>query len=71
MNDVSSFHQEIGLILENLIEACHRISHLDSMWHKIHSTISSHRSKELKIQNNVSLIQLPPCSPELNPADQV
>lgn len=30
---------------------------------------SSHKSKELKIPNNVSLILLPPYSPELNPAE--
>lgn len=32
---------------------------------------SSHKSKELKIPNNVSLILLPPYSPELNPAEQI
>ncbi len=32
---------------------------------------SSHRSKELKIPENVSLIRLPPYSPELNPAEQI
>jgi transposase len=32
---------------------------------------SSHRSKELKIPDNVSLIPLPPYSPELNPAEQI
>jgi len=32
---------------------------------------SSHRSKELKIPENVSLIKLPPYSPELNPAEQI
>jgi len=32
---------------------------------------SSHRSKELKFPENVSLIRLPPYSPELNPAEQI
>jgi transposase len=32
---------------------------------------SSHRSKELNIPENVSLIKLPPYSPELNPAEQI
>lgn len=32
---------------------------------------SSHRSKDLKIPNNISLIPLPPYSPELNPAEQI
>ncbi len=32
---------------------------------------SSHRSKELEIPKNVSLIRLPPYSPELNPAEQI
>lgn len=32
---------------------------------------SSHKSKELAIPDNVSLIPLPPYSPELNPAEQI
>ena len=32
---------------------------------------SSHRSKELNVPENVSLIRLPPYSPELNPAGQI
>ena len=32
---------------------------------------SSHRSKELKVPDNMSLILLPPYSPELNPAEQI
>lgn len=32
---------------------------------------SSHRSKELKVPENLSLIRLPPYSPELNPAEQI
>ena len=32
---------------------------------------SSHKSKELKIPDNLSLISLPPYSPELNPAEQI
>ena len=32
---------------------------------------SSHRSKELKVPENVSLIRLPPYSPELNPTEQI
>ena len=32
---------------------------------------SSHKSKDLKIPDNVSLIPLPPYSPELNPAEQI
>ena len=32
---------------------------------------SSHRSKELRVPDNVSLIRLPPYSPELNPAEQI
>ena len=32
---------------------------------------SSHRSKELNVPENVSLIRLPPYSPELNPAEQI
>lgn len=32
---------------------------------------SSHKSKDLKIPNNLSMIQLPPYSPELNPAEQI
>ena len=32
---------------------------------------SSHRSKELKVPNNVEFILLPPYSPELNPAEQI
>lgn len=32
---------------------------------------SSHKSKELKIPDNVSLVLLPPYSPELNPAEQI
>jgi transposase len=32
---------------------------------------SSHRCKELKVPDNVSLIRLPPYSPELNPAEQI
>jgi transposase len=32
---------------------------------------SSHKSKYLKIPENVSLVLLPPYSPELNPAEQI
>lgn len=32
---------------------------------------SSHKSKDLKVPDNVSLVLLPPYSPELNPAEQV
>ena len=32
---------------------------------------SSHKSKDLNIPKNVSLIRLPPYSPELNPAEQI
>jgi transposase len=32
---------------------------------------SSHRSKDLVIPKNVTLIRLPPYSPELNPAEQI
>ena len=32
---------------------------------------SSHKSKELNIPGNVSLVRLPPYSPELNPAEQI
>ena len=32
---------------------------------------SSHRSKELKVLENVSLVPLPPYSPELNPAELI
>jgi transposase len=32
---------------------------------------SSHRCKELKVPDNISLIRLPPYSPELNPAEQI
>lgn len=32
---------------------------------------SSHKSKELKVPENVSLVPLPPYSPELNPAEQI
>lgn len=32
---------------------------------------SSHKSKDLAVPNNVSLIFLPPYSPELNPAEQI
>jgi len=32
---------------------------------------SSHKSKDLKIPKNVSLLLLPPYSPELNPAEQI
>jgi transposase len=32
---------------------------------------SSHKSKELKVPENVSLALLPPYSPELNPAEQI
>jgi transposase len=32
---------------------------------------SSHRSKDLKLPKNVSLVPLPPYSPELNPAEQI
>lgn len=32
---------------------------------------SSHKSKELKVPENVALVLLPPYSPELNPAEQL
>jgi transposase len=32
---------------------------------------SSHKSKELKVPENFSLVLLPPYSPELNPAEQI
>ena len=32
---------------------------------------SSHKSKELEIPKNISLVFLPPYSPELNPAEQI
>ena len=32
---------------------------------------SSHKCKELKLPENVSLIRLPPYSPELNPTEQI
>jgi transposase len=32
---------------------------------------SSHKSKDLKVPQNVSLVLLPPYSPELNPAEQI
>jgi transposase len=32
---------------------------------------SSHKSKDLTVPKNVSLVLLPPYSPELNPAEQI
>lgn len=32
---------------------------------------SSHRSKDLVVPENISLVRLPPYSPELNPAEQI
>lgn len=32
---------------------------------------SSHKSKELKVPDNMALVLLPPYSPELNPAEQI
>ena len=32
---------------------------------------SSHKSKDLKIPENIALVPLPPYSPELNPAEQI
>lgn len=32
---------------------------------------SSHRSKDLVVPENISLVRLPPYSPELSPAEQI
>ena len=32
---------------------------------------SSHKSKDLSVPNNITLVLLPPYSPELNPAEQI
>jgi transposase len=32
---------------------------------------SSHKSKDLKVPDNIALVRLPPYSPELNPAEQI
>jgi transposase len=45
--------------------------HKDEFVVRVLDGASSHRSKELKIPENVSLIRLPPYSPELNPAEQI
>lgn len=46
-------------------------SHPDEFCVMILDNASSHKSKDLKIPDNVSLVFLPPYSPELNPAEQV
>ena len=46
-------------------------AHKDEFIVMVVDEASSHRSKELKVPGNVSLIRRPPYSPELNPAEQI
>lgn len=46
-------------------------SHHDDFIIMVLDGASSHKSKDLKIPKNVSLVLLPPYSPELNPAEQI
>ena len=46
-------------------------SHPDDFIVMVLDGASSHKSKDLKIPENVSLVLLPPYSPELNPAEQI
>lgn len=57
--NMSSFLKQIGEV------------HPDDFSIMVLDVASSHKSKDLKVPNNVSLILLPPYSPELNPAEQI
>ncbi|HMK64693.1 MAG TPA: IS630 family transposase, partial [Thermodesulfobacteriota bacterium] len=46
-------------------------SHQDQFIVMVLDGASSHKSKDLIIPKNVSLLRLPPYSPELNPAEQI
>lgn len=52
--------------LEQISEA-----HTDEFIVMVLDGASSHKSKDIKVPKNLSLVPLPPYSPELNPAEQI
>jgi len=58
--------ENMSLFLAQVSEA-----HRDEFIIMVLDGASSHKSKELKLPKNVSLVPLPPYSPELNPAEQI
>lgn len=46
-------------------------AHQDDFSVMVLDNASSHKSKDLKVPKNMSLVFLPPYSPELNPAEQI
>ena len=58
--------ENMSLFLAQVSEA-----HRDEFIIMVLDGASSHKSKELKLPQNVSLVPLPPYSPELNPAEQI
>jgi transposase len=47
------------------------IAHPDAFSIMVVDGASSHKSKDLKVPENVALVLLPPYSPDLNPAEQI
>jgi transposase len=58
--------ENMSLFLAQVSEA-----HRDEFIIMVLDGASSHKSKELKLPKNISLVPLPPYSPELNPAEQI
>jgi transposase len=58
---------------ENMSIFLHQVSksHCNDFIVMVVDGASSHKSKDLRIPENVSLVLLPPYSPELNPAEQI
>lgn len=46
-------------------------AHSDEFIDIVLDGVSSHKSKDLQVPDNVALVLLPPYSPELNPAEQI
>lgn len=66
----------VSLILPDMRTECLNLflSELSKLYAEEHIILvldgaSSHRSKDLQVPNNISLIPLPPYSPELNPVE--
>jgi transposase len=56
--------------MSRFLEQVHA-AHRDDFIVMVVDGASSHKSKDLKIPENVALVLLPPYSPELNPAEQI
>lgn len=61
--DTSAMNAHLAVIAKTVLPGAHAILILDGAgWH---------RSKGLKVPDNISLLKLPPYSPELNPVENI